>query len=221
MTRVASKKLREALKLYFILGSQNCLKDPVEVLQEAIAGGTTIFQFREKGQGARTGTEKVQLAKQLQTICREKGIPFIVNDDIDLALELDADGVHIGQDDGPVADIRKKIGDKILGVSAHTMEEVRRAIADGADYLGLGPIFPTTTKEDAEAVQGTALLGEVRKQGIDIPMVGIGGIKVHNAQSVIAAGADGISVITAISHAENITETARQLLVNVEHGLNS
>jgi len=217
MTRVDSDKLREALKLYFIFGSQNCLKNPLEVLQEAICGGVTCFQFREKGKGSRTGTAKLELARQLQKICRGKGIPFIVNDDIDLALELDADGVHIGQDDGPADEIRKKIGDRILGVSAHTMEEVRQAIVDGADYLGLGPIYPTATKEDAEAVQGTTLIEEVRKQGIDIPLVGIGGIKAHNAKDVVTAGTDGISVITAISHAESIALAARQLLETVEH----
>lgn len=211
MARMESKALRDILKLYFIFGSRNCLKNPLEVLQEAVAGGITMFQFREKGQGAFTGAEKVQFAKKLQEICRKNKIPFIVDDDIDLALELDADGVHIGQEDDPVHEVRKRIGDKILGVSAYTMEEVEKAIKDGADYLGIGPVFPTSTKEDAKAVQGTALMKEVRKKGIDIPIVGIGGIKVNNAQEVIEAGADGISVITAITYAGNITETTRDL----------
>jgi len=211
VARIDSQRLRDALKVYFIFGSVNCLKNPLEVLEEAVEGGITIYQFREKGNGALQGLEKFALAKELQAICRKNNVPFIVNDDIDLALELDADGVHIGQDDEPVSDVRKKIGDKILGVSAHSEEEVKSAIENGADYLGLGPIFPTSTKEDAKAVQGTRLIEELREKGYDIPIVGIGGIKVENARSVIKAGADGVSVITAISHSETIKETTSKL----------
>ena len=215
MARINSEQLREALKVYFIFGSNNCLKDPHEVLKESIEGGITIFQFREKGKGALEGDKKYKLAKELQNICRQQGIPFIVNDDIELALELDADGVHIGQDDDPVEQMRKRIGDKILGVSAHTIEEARIAIESGADYLGVGPVFPTSTKEDAKAVQGTAFIEELRQTGITIPIVGIGGIKVDNAATVVNAGADGVAVITAISHAENIIETTKSLKENV------
>lgn len=205
------KLLRDLLKVYFISGSINCLKNPVEVLKEAIDGGITIYQFREKGEGSLKETKKYELAKELQSLCRKHSVPFIVNDDIDLALELEADGVHIGQDDEPVEEVRKKIGNKILGVSAHSIEEVDHAIKNGADYLGVGPIFPTSTKEDAKAVQGTKLIEELRDKGYDIPIVGIGGIKIENAPLVIKAGADGVSVITAISLAENIEETTAQL----------
>jgi thiamine-phosphate pyrophosphorylase len=211
VARIDSQRLRDALKVYFIFGSVNCLKNPLEVLEEAVEGGITIYQFREKGNGALKGAKKYELAKELQAICRKNNVPFIVNDDIELALELDADGVHIGQDDEPVLDVRKKIGDKILGVSAHSVEEVKSALENGADYLGLGPIFPTSTKEDAKAVQGTSLIEELREKGYDIPIVGIGGIKVENARSVIKAGADGVSVITAISHSETIKETTTKL----------
>ncbi|WP_374120553.1 thiamine phosphate synthase [Neobacillus sp. PS3-40] len=210
-----AEMLRAALKVYFIFGSTNCLKNPVDVLEEAIAGGITIFQFREKGKGALEGAKKVELAKELQKICREKGIPFIVNDDIELAVEIDADGVHIGQDDEPVENVRKRLGNKILGVSTHSVEEAKAAIACGADYLGLGPVFPTSTKEDAKAVQGTSLIQDLRAKGFDIPVVGIGGITVNNAHSVMKAGADGVAVITAISHAEKITETTKSLRNNV------
>lgn len=208
--------VRDALKVYFIMGSPNCLKEPKEVLKEAIAGGITLFQFREKGDGALTGVDKYSLAKELQNICREHEIPFIVNDDIELAMALDADGVHIGQEDEPVKVVRKKIGpNKILGVSVHTPEEAQTAIDEGADYFGIGPVFPTKTKEDAKPSRGTILIEELRKSGCTTPIVGIGGITVENAGSVVKAGADGVSVITAISLDESPMEAARALRKNV------
>lgn len=206
-----NENVREQLKLYFIMGSINCTQDPKQVLLEAIKGGITMFQFREKGTSALTGREKTNLARDLQELCRKHGIPFIVNDDIELAVALNADGVHIGQDDADAKQVREKIGDKILGVSAHTLAEVKKAMADGADYIGAGPIYPTLTKLDAEPVKGTALIEEVRNSGILVPIVGIGGIQADNAHEVIEAGADGVSVITAISLSENVYESADAL----------
>jgi len=204
--------LREALRVYFIMGSNNCLKEPVEVLNEAISGGITLFQFREKGENARTGSEKYALAKELLTLCRNHQIPFIVNDDIELAVAIDADGVHIGQEDESVKMVREKIGrDKILGVSVHTPEEVMAAIQAGADYFGIGPVFPTKTKADARQSRGTTLIEQLRKDGCEMPIVGIGGITIQNARSVIDAGADGVSVITAISQAESPLASAKAL----------
>ena len=211
MSRYDRERLRSILRVYFIAGSPNCTKNLKEVLQEAIVGGITLFQFREKGNGALTGEAKFMLANELQQICRMHGVPFIVNDDVELAMRLDADGVHIGQEDEPVEAVRSKIGDKILGVSAHTLDEVQAAIEQGADYLGIGPIFPTSTKKDAKPVQGTTFIRELRRKGIDIPLVGIGGINLENASVVMEAGADGVSVITAISLATNIHEAAKQL----------
>lgn len=206
-----TSQLREQLSVYFIMGSSNCLKEPIEVLKEAVEGGISIFQFREKGEGALTGRAKVALAKELQRICWEKQIPFIVNDDIDLALAINADGVHIGQEDEPVSSVRDKIGDKILGVSIHSMEEAESAIEQGADYFGIGPVFPTKTKTDAKPSRGTILIEELRTKGFEIPIVGIGGITIENAASVMNAGADGVSVITAISHANSPLEAAQRL----------
>ena len=205
------------LKLYFIMGSSNCYKSPASVLKDAIAGGITLFQFREKGKDALTGDEKFTLAKELQTICKEHGIPFIVNDDIELAISIEADGVHIGQEDEPVHEVRKRIGDKILGVSVHTMEEAVTAIEAGADYFGVGPIFPTKTKEDAKPVQGVQHIQYFREKGITIPIVGIGGITAENALNVMNAGADGVSVITAISQATDIPVAAQLLRQQVEY----
>lgn len=210
MKQIDSDQLRDFLKVYFIMGSVNCRIAPAKVLKEAIAGGITMFQFREKGTGALTAQVKFNLGRRLQKICRANGVPFIVNDDIDLAIALDADGIHVGQDDTPALAIRQLLGeDKIVGVSAHSLAEARQAIADGADYLGIGPVYPTSSKEDAQAVRGTSVIEEIRNSGITIPLVGIGGITVHNAAPVLAAGADGISVISAIAGAEDITLAAR------------
>ncbi|AJS57326.1 thiamine phosphate synthase [Paenibacillus sp. IHBB 10380] len=204
-----NESVRSLLKVYFIMGSVNCRKDPREVLTEAIAGGITLFQFREKGVGSLVGKAKLTLARELQQICQKYHIPFIVNDDIDLAIAVNADGVHVGQEDEPASSIRERIGShKIIGVSAHTLEEAQQAIKDGAHYLGVGPIFPTRSKDDAREVLGTTLLHELRQQGISIPLVGIGGISIDNAASVIAAGADGVSVISAIASSNSIKEAA-------------
>jgi thiamine-phosphate pyrophosphorylase len=208
--------IREALKVYFIMGSPNCLYQPTQVLREAIEGGITLFQFREKGPGALMGDEKVALAKELQQICREHDIPFIINDDIELAIALHADGVHIGQEDEPVEEVRKKIGtDKIIGVSVHSYDEAITALVGGADYFGIGPVFPTKTKLDAKPSNGTMLIEELRAIGLRLPIVGIGGITAVNAGSVMRAGADGVSVITAISHAESVADAARNLRKSV------
>ncbi|WP_339190707.1 thiamine phosphate synthase [Paenibacillus sp. FSL P2-0121] len=210
MQRMNSEHLRDLLKVYFIMGSVNCRKAPVKVLQEAVVGGITMFQFREKGTGSLSDKARLNLGRRLQKICHTNGVPFIVNDDIDLAIALDADGIHVGQEDTPALAIRQLLGEnKIIGVSAHSFAEAQQAIADGADYLGVGPIYPTSSKEDAKAVQGTAMIEELRNKGITIPLVGIGGITLQNVASVLTAGADGISVISAIAGAEDITTTAR------------
>ncbi len=211
MARIDSERMKELLKVYFIMGSTNCLKNPEMVMKEAIKGGISLFQYREKGAGCLGRQEKYVLAEQLQRLCSTSGIPFIVNDDIELACEIGADGVHIGQEDEPAEAVREKIGDKILGVSAHTIAEAKEAIRAGADYLGLGPIYPTSTKADAKAVQGMRLIQELRESAITIPIAGIGGITPSNARAVIQAGADGVSVISSISRAANIKEAAAGL----------
>ena len=209
MARISPEQMRSMLKLYFIAGSTNCFKNPVKVLEEAIRGGITIFQYREKGEGCLEKIEKLELGKKLQRLCLDNGIPFIVNDDIELALKLDADGVHIGQEDEDTVQVRRKIGNKILGVSVHNLEEAEKAKLAGADYFGVGPIFPTATKKDTRAVQGTVFLEQLKNFGV--PIVGIGGINADNSGAVMAAGADGVSVITAISQAEDVKEAAVRL----------
>ncbi|HDX9578151.1 TPA: thiamine phosphate synthase [Bacillus pseudomycoides] len=214
--RIDKQIMLELLQVYFIMGSNNCRKDPLQVMKSALDGGVTLFQYREKGDGALMGEKRYAFAKQLRSLCKEYNVPFIVNDDVELALALNADGVHVGQDDENIQIVREKMGDKIIGVSAHTIEEARFSIENGADYLGVGPIFQTSTKKDAKAVQGTAGLRFFRESGIEIPIVGIGGITVDNATSVVEAGADGVAVISAISLAEFPYNSAKRLAEQVK-----
>ena len=206
------KVTNEHMQVYFVMGSNNCTKAPMEILTDALDGGITFFQFREKGQGAKVGEQKYELARQLMEICRVNQVPFIVNDDVELALALDADGIHVGQDDGDLTAIRKKIGQgKILGISTHNVEEALEAVRIGADYIGVGPMFFTSTKEDIEEVKGPSVITTIRKAGVTLPIVGIGGISSENAQVVVEAGADGIAVISAISKAPSPKEAVIEL----------
>ncbi|MFT8321881.1 MAG: thiamine phosphate synthase [Bacillus sp. (in: firmicutes)] len=211
--------IRDLLKVYFIMGSNNCELDPEYVLTEALKAGITVFQFREKGQGALTGPEKRALAKKLKNKCNAYDVPFIVNDDVELALEIAADGIHIGQEDEKAEFVKKKIGNKILGVSAHSLEEVQSAIKAGADYVGIGPIYPTNTKKDTEPVRGTSLIKEMKVNNIKIPIVGIGGITTKNAREVIHAGANGVAIISEISLASSPYEKTKNLLHTVKDEL--
>lgn len=214
--RYTEEELRKKLQLYFVMGSNNCLKDPEIVLREAIDGGITLFQFREKGIGAKEGSEKIKLARKLQAICRQKGIPFIVNDDLELALEIEADGIHIGQEDEDPLNVKKMIGDKILGISAHNLEEANKALAQGANYLGVGPMYETTTKKDIREVKGPEVIIELRENNLSIPIVGIGGIQKGLIKPVIEAGADGVAVISAISRSENPRKAVLELLEEIK-----
>ena len=211
MSRIPAERMRAYLRLYMVMGSVNCRLDPLYVVREALAGGVSLFQYREKGAGALTGDRKRQLGLEIQALCRRIDVPFIVNDDIELALELGADGIHIGQDDEQADRVRSKIGDKILGVSAHTVAEARLAVEQGADYLGIGPIYPTRSKDDAHEVQGVSIIRQMRAAGIDVPLAGIGGITSANAAAVMQAGADGVAVISAITGGNDIRESAARI----------
>jgi thiamine-phosphate pyrophosphorylase len=179
-----------------------------EVIQAAIRGGATMVQYREKNSSTR---KMIDEALELRNLCRAHGVPFFVNDRVDVALAMDADGVHGGQDDIPASLARKLIGpDKILGVSAENAEQARAAIADGADYVGAGAIYATATKADAnKPIEIPGLLKIAR--ACPIPMVGIGGINASNAASVIHAGAAGIAVVSAIVSADDVEHAAREL----------
>ncbi|MDP9702319.1 thiamine-phosphate pyrophosphorylase [Paenibacillus intestini] len=212
MRRWDAEAVRRALQLYLVMGSVNTTRDPVEVLRQAITGGITLFQFREKGTGALAGEARRTLALRLREVCSQHGIPFIVNDDVELAVAVEADGVHVGQDDADAALVRARIGDgRMLGVSAHSVLEARRAVQAGADYLGVGPMYPTHSKADAHAVLGPAGVAELRAAGIAVPVVGIGGITPDTAAAVMAAGADGVAVISAIAGAADVHAATAQL----------
>lgn len=204
--------LKNSLTVYFVMGSANCKQDPRHVLREAIRGGITFFQFREKGVNCLHNHQKYELARDLQEICREFSIPFIVNDDIELAIELDADGVHIGQEDQSIVEVRKLIGNKIIGVSTHSIEEAKIAVQNKADYIGVGPMYFTTTKTDVREVQGPQLIRRMRNTGIVIPIVGIGGITQSSVKEVMSHGADGVAIISAISQADDPEKAAQSLL---------
>lgn len=209
--RIAVGRMRELLRTYLVIGSANCREAPLRVLEAALDGGVTLVQLREKGPGALTGEPLRALAVQLQAACRRRGVPFLVNDDVELALAIGADGVHVGQEDEAAARVRARIGDRILGVSAHTFVEAEAAVRHGADYLGIGPIYPTASKADAKAPQGPDILRELRARGIALPLVGIGGITAETASQVIRAGADGVAVISAVTQAADVREAAAHL----------
>lgn len=201
---------RSDLEVYFIMGTENCKEDPLIVLEEALSAGITLFQFREKGDKGLKGNEYIRFAKQCQNLCRQYNVPFIVNDDADLALTLNADGVHVGQDDRPLKYIRKQFEGKIVGVSVHTEEEMYAAVQGGADYVGIGPIFETKSKLDAKPTAGVSFLLKARYNFPNFPIVAIGGITTENADEVIKAGADGVAVISAISQSRDRKATVQK-----------
>ncbi len=206
-------KIEQLLKLYFIMGSQDTTKDPVTVVEKAIEGGITCFQYREKGLHAKTGQDRIELGKTLRARCKQANIPFIVNDDVELALLLEADGIHVGQGDMALHKVQQRVPtDYIIGLSTSTAEEAIQAERDGADYIGVGPIYQTTSKVDALHPIGEKGLQVIRKAVPTMPIVAISGLNETNAHHVLRAGANGISLISAISKAEDIVAQTRLLL---------
>lgn len=203
------KNVKDILQVYYIAGSQNVKgMDLTASVQAAIDGGITCFQFREKGDGALTGDKREALALKVQQICKEHDVPFFVNDDVELAVRLKADGIHVGQEDMTAKDVKNRIpSDCLLGVSVHSLGEARQAMLDGADYLGIGPVYPTGSKADAQAVIGPEGIRAYREAGIRVPIVAIGGVTEDNTPEVIEAGADGVSMISAIAASEDPKET--------------
>lgn len=203
--------LTSKLHTYFIMGSQNCNRDPVAILDEAIEGGITAFQFREKGRGALTGEAKLRLGKELRALCSEYQIPFFINDDIDLVEALDVDGIHVGQGDMSVKKIREMFPEKIIGLSISNREELKQSPIEFIDYVGAGAVFTTTTKEDAKEAVGLKWIQTLKKEYPNLPIVGIGGIHSDNAHLVREVGADGVAVISAITQAKDVRQVVKQL----------
>ena len=178
-----------------------------EIAELALRGGASIIQLRDKEASPR---ELLPEAEALAELCRLYGATFIINDRLDLALASGADGVHVGQDDLPAKAARRLLQGKLLGVSTHSLEQAVKAEEDGADYIGVGPIFPTATKETGYRSLGLEGLSRIREK-VSVPILAIGGIDFENAPSVIAAGADGVAVISAVVGAKDIAQAAHRL----------
>jgi thiamine-phosphate pyrophosphorylase len=195
-------------KLYLVT-DRDILKerDIVDSVEAAINGGVTVVQLREKDISTLNFYE---IALKVKAVTFKHSIPLIINDRIDIALAIDAEGIHVGQEDMPCSIARKIIGeDKILGISVATVEEAKEAEKNGADYLGVGAMFPTDTKEDARSVS-IDVLKEI-KQSVSIPVVAIGGIHSNNVMLLKPANIDGIAVISDILSKEDITMAAETL----------
>lgn len=194
--------------LYLITGEQfHPHRNYLEVIEEAIQGGADIVQLREKN---KTKKELLHMAIELRQLTSKYGVPFIVNDHIDIALAVDADGIHLGQDDLPLLEARKIMGpNKIIGISTHAIEEALEAEKNGADYIGVGPVYETKSKVDVVDPVGLKYVQEVVSR-TSIPFVAIGGIKLHNLDDVLKAGAKRICVISAIIGADDVKETAAE-----------
>lgn len=179
-----------------------------ELTRLAIAGGADTIQFRQK-QGS-TG-EMIEEARNMKRLCEEAGVTFIVNDRLDVAVAAEADGVHLGQEDFPIPMGREILGkDRIIGGSAATLEEARKCLSDGADYVGFGPVYPTSSKDDAGPVSGIEILKQV-VEAISVPIIAIGGISAENTSEVLSAGAHGIAVISAVCCRENPEQATSEL----------
>ena len=185
-------------------------------VEAALKGGATCVQLREKELDE---AAFLQEAKELCALCRRYGVPFIVNDNVDVAQACGADGVHVGQEDMKAGEVRRRVGeDMILGVSVHTVEEARRAVRDGADYLGLGAVFPTSTKGDADQMPHDTLRAIC--DAVDVPIVAIGGLNRDNILRLSGSGVDGVALVSAIFGAEDIEAACRELCALSEQMVN-
>lgn len=196
------------LSLYLVTDKSENEEKFLKTIENAILGGVTLVQIREKTADT---LDFYNLSLKVKEITTKYNIPLIINDRVDIALAIDADGVHVGQNDMPCEVTRKLIGkNKILGVSATTVEEAKKAEKDGADYIGTGAIFPTSTKDDAKSVTKKELIEIV--ESINIPVVAIGGITKENASELKDTGIKGLSVVSAIMSADNPKKASEELL---------
>lgn len=201
--------LSERLACYVIVSGTT----PLEVVEAVLEAGVKSIQFREKHLPVR---DQVAPAARMRELCRQAGALFLVNDRVDLAQAVEADGVHLGQEDLPAAAARRMLGpDAVIGISCGTEAEAQAAEREGADYLGAGPIYPTGSKPDARAPLGIGMLERIVRS-VRVPVVGIGGIDVENTPPVIRTGACGVSVISAVVHAADPGKAAAQLLQTVQ-----
>lgn len=202
------KFAKEDLLLYAVT-DRHWLKDETleNQVEKALQGGATFLQLREKSLN-----DDIFLAeaKEIQKLCKKYQVPFVINDNVDIALAIDADGVHVGQSDMEALDVRKRLGpDKIIGVSAQNVQQALLAQKHGADYLGVGAVFPTGSKDDAEDVSFETL--KAICQAVDIPVIAIGGITKENVSELKGSGICGIAVISAIFAQKDIKAATKEL----------
>lgn len=209
MKKTINKTLKEQLLLYAVT-DRTWLKDTetlAQKVEQAILGGVTMVQLREKDLNKESFLEE---AKSINTVCDRYQVPFLINDHVDIAKEVNASGVHLGQDDVTLPEARKILGeDKIIGISAHNVKEARKAQEEGADYLGVGAAFVTGTKADAKPID-FHLLQEICNT-VSIPVVAIGGITLENMEGLRGTNIDGIAVVSALFADRDITDKARRL----------
>ena len=196
------------LSIYLVTDKSDDVEKFLKTIEEAIKGGVSVVQIREKTADT---LDFYNLALKVKKITEKHDVPLIINDRVDVALAVDAEGVHVGQSDMPCDVTRALVGpDKIVGVSAATIEEARKAESDGADYIGAGAVFPTATKDDAPKITKKDLKEIV--ESISIPVVAIGGITLNNAHELIDTGIAGLSVVSAIMSSENPKKSSEELL---------
>ena len=203
----------DQLQVYFISGTQDVELNEhrlLSIVEDACRGGVTCFQFREKGAGTLVGQQKLELARQLKQICAKYNVLYIINDDVDLAMAVNADGVHVGQEDMNLEAVRNLVGHKVVGISIHSVEELHKTNIIYADCVGVGPMYATSSKPDAQEPCGLERIAELQAEGLTLPCVGIGGITLDNAKPILEAGACGVAIISAIAHADNPYEAVQQ-----------
>ena len=201
------------LSVYFIAGSQNfsecSLDEATQKIALIIKSGVTVYQFRDKGTIYKEQKQRLSIAQKLQKVSEEAGVSFIVNDDVELARELNADGIHIGQTDESVSKVREKVGQEMwLGLSVTNADELKTAQSSGADYLGIGPIYPTNSKNDAAKPIG---IKDLRLMLLENQLPGIGGITQDSLTELSAIGLDGLAVISLLTEAENPKKVAQMI----------
>lgn len=178
-----------------------------EQVEAALKNGATCIQLREKDLDEESFLAE---AREMTKLCRQYHVPFIINDNVDIAIKCGADGIHVGQEDMAVSDVRSRVGDDmIVGVSVHTVKEALEAVRNGADYLGVGAVFSTSTKTDVNVMPFETLKGIC--QAVEVPVVAIGGISKHNLMELSGSGVDGIAVVSAIFGASDPGAATREL----------
>lgn len=199
---------KETMLLYGVTDRGNLHgKTLMQQVEESLKGGVTLVQLREKHLSFQ---EFLEVAKEMKELCHKYGVPLLINDNVEICIESGADGVHVGQKDMEAGAVREKLGkDKIIGVSARTVEQAMAAQNAGADYLGVGAVFSTSTKEDAKPLDHE-ILKDITK-AVDIPVVAIGGISSENVSQLKGTGIDGVAVVSAIYGKENPKEAAENL----------